>query len=376
MNRFWLKKTESVRTNLQKKKQMRSLPPFSPCGITDLSTNSYLALEREPILHSTCKNAIVRFSGNLASRLVRTASPLFDQLEADLAHWKHCEDALIFNSGYAANIGVLQALGGKDIEVFSDRLNHASIVDGIVLSRSKLTRFAHKNYDDLENRLKKSCKPGKIIITDSLFSMDGDRADLHAVADLAHTYGALTIIDEAHATAVYGETGRGIAAEQGVSERIDIHVGTFSKALAGLGGFVCCSAAIKQFLVNTARSLIFSTALPESVLRWNSAALAFIQDHPQHAADLHKNAAFLRTALQKQGYNIGGSTTHIIPLITGSNESAQALSRHLQHNNFIVPAIRPPTVPQNQARIRISLHSAVTHKQLQGLIHSTGAFFQ
>ncbi|MBD3346761.1 MAG: aminotransferase class I/II-fold pyridoxal phosphate-dependent enzyme, partial [Chitinivibrionales bacterium] len=245
-------------------------------ALIDLSTNSYLNLHENSTVSKEasllCSN---RYSGNIASRLITTRSVLYEELEKEIADWKQTESALVFNSGYAANVGILQALCTRDTEVFCDRLNHASLIDGILLSRAKLNRYHHCNMDDLTRRLKESDSAEKLIVTDTVFSMDGDRAPLEQICELARKYSAIVMVDEAHATGVFGKTLSGLVEETGVHEGVDIRMGTLSKAVAGLGGFFAGTRVLRDYFVNHARSLIYSTALPHSILAHNLAAIRY-----------------------------------------------------------------------------------------------------
>ncbi|MBD3320902.1 MAG: aminotransferase class I/II-fold pyridoxal phosphate-dependent enzyme [Chitinivibrionales bacterium] len=337
----------------------------------DLSHNSYLNLHANAEVSSAaaylCGNC---YSGNTASRLIATRSPLYDKLESEITAWKGTETALVFNSGYAANIGILQAVCSRDTAVFCDRLNHASLIDGIILSRARLHRYDHCNIDDLYRQLKQSGKHEKLIVTDTVFSMDGDRAPLGALCELARTFGAMIMVDEAHATGVFGKSLAGLAEETGTEDMIDIRMGTLSKAIAGLGGFFAGSGMLRDYLVNNARSLIYSTALPHPVLAHNIAAIRHIRSNPGIGKRLCARADAFRGALNDAGFNTRNSSTHIIPVIAGSATEALHLGKYLEHCGIHVPSIRPPTVPEGTARVRFSVHTCFTEKQMHIVVQS------
>lgn len=350
--------------------QFRSIPLFSSdSDIIDLSTNSYLSLHNNDTVKQTAKEiAGDHFYGNLASRLVSEKSPLFTVLENEIAQWKHAESALVFNSGYAANLGILQALCTKDTEVFCDRLNHASIYDGIFLSGCKIKRYKHNDMKDLENAIKSSVSKEKLIITDTVFSMDGDRARLPDICTLATEHNCMIMVDEAHAGGIFGERASGLSEENGVSDVIDIRMGTLSKAVAGLGGYCAVNTDLRDYFINFCRSFIYSTALPHQILAHNIAAIRFIRSNPGLGKALLSMADSFRESLQKIGFSTLESTTQIIPCLMESEGSALDLSSYLKENGIIAPAIRPPTVPNGTARLRISLFYGLTSMQQQYIL--------
>jgi 8-amino-7-oxononanoate synthase len=335
----------------------------------DMSTNSYLGLhENKDVAQAACKLAGTQLSGNCASRLVASLSPLFGELENELASWKNTESALLFNSGYAANTGMIQALCTRSTAVFSDKLNHASIIDGIRLSGASMIRYRHGDMSDLKARLAATDAAEKLIVTDTVFSMDGDCAPLHDICDLARTFNCMIMVDEAHATGIFGTTGSGLVEEYGLEKHIDIRMGTLSKSVAGLGGYFAGSSILRNFFVNTARSLIFSTALPHSILAHNLAAIQHIRQHPEAGKNVRDMSETFRNALHDMQFDTLASTTHIVPCLCTSEEQAVALSRFLFKNNIIAPAIRPPTVPANTSRIRFSIHGGLTNDTLHHVI--------
>jgi 8-amino-7-oxononanoate synthase len=337
--------------------------------IIDLSSNSYLFLQSNKEVQCEA----IRFSegiqsGNLASRLVAQNSPLFDKLELEIASWKNTETALVFNSGYATNCGIIQGLCTRDTEVFSDRLNHASIYDGIKLSGCKLIRYKHINMKDLETKCSTSSSREKIIITDTVFSMDGDRAPLADIVTIAKRHNCMVMIDEAHAAGILGTHCGGLADELGISREIDVIMGTLSKALAGCGGYVAVSQLLRDYFINSCRSLIYSTALPHAVLAHNFAALRYIRSHTYMGKDLLCNADAFRLSCKSDYFTSGNSTTQIIPVITGDEKRALALKAYLIKNKIHAPAIRPPTVPAGTSRVRLSLHSGLSVADIEHVI--------
>jgi 8-amino-7-oxononanoate synthase len=342
----------------RKKGNLFRTPGGSGKGVRiDLSTNSYLALHENAVVAADARKLSAGcFSGNLASRLIETRSPLFGALESEIAGWKKTEAALVFNSGYAANLGIFQSLCTRDTEVFCDRLNHASIIDGIRLSGAALSRYMHCDMRDLKKRLGASKKKEKLIVTDSVFSMDGDTAPLADICALAKQYGCIVMVDEAHAAGIFGKTLCGYAEECGVENDIDVVMGTLSKSVAGLGGFFVGSTVLKDCFINNARSLIYSTALPQSVLAQDLAAIWYIRCHPEMGRDLLKKARVFREGIKALGFNTLSSATQIVPCIVKSDSEALELSSFLMRRGIKAPAIRPPTVPAGTARIRFSIH--------------------
>jgi 8-amino-7-oxononanoate synthase len=347
----------------------RTTAAEAPDASQDLSTNSYLSLHVNDEVTGAARALCPEDrSGNLASRLVATRSGLYEELERELADWKRCEASLVFNAGYAANVGIIQALCGRDTAVFSDRLNHASIIDGIRLSGARMHRYRHRDMDDLARKLRGSTSREKLIVTDTVFSMDGDRAPLADICDLAEEQGALVMVDEAHATGVFGGTLSGLVEEENLGARVAVRVGTLSKSIAGLGGFFAGTRRLRDFLVNHARSLIYSTALPPSVLAYDLAAVRYIRSHPSLGAEVLDLAAGFRGALGELGYDTLGSTTQIVPCLAGDEASAQAMAAELSRHGIAVPPVRPPTVPAGTARLRFSIHAGVAQSTLDRVV--------
>ncbi|MDP2830802.1 MAG: 8-amino-7-oxononanoate synthase, partial [Candidatus Omnitrophota bacterium] len=267
----------------------------------DLSSNDYLGLSTHPELKKAAIEATAKFGvASCASRLLSGDSELFHELEGAVARFKCKEAALVFNSGYQANVGIISSLFTRGDCIFSDRLNHASIIDGILLSQAKIFRFQHNDLEHLEAFLKKERDKFKnaLIITESIFGMDGDRASLKALVGLKEKYNCRMMVDEAHATGVFGENGSGVVEEEGLSAQVDLIMGTFSKALAGFGAYLATSQSIVDYLVNTCRSFIYSTALPAAVIAGNLASLKLIKDEPHRRKKLLSMAKMLRDKLK------------------------------------------------------------------------------
>lgn len=347
--------------SLREQSQLRSLEILS--GV-NLCSNDYLGLAYDPRLKQAVIEAVAsaqRMSAT-GSRLLSGNSREWEELETEFAEFAGTESALYFSSGYAANVGLLSCIVQPGDTVFSDALNHASLIDGIRLSGAEKIIYPHGDMQFLEDALQeKSCGPGaKVIVTESIFSMEGDVARIEDLLRLAKTYGAELIVDEAHGLGVRGSEGRGVAAELKVEREILATVYPCGKALASAGAFVCCDAKLKDFLVNRARPFLFSTALPPYIARQIHAALAIARKEDSHRNYLNEISSTLREGLSAAGLNYGASSTQIVPVILGSNEAALRVAAQLQAAGFAVRAIRPPTVPAGTARIRISLTSRIT----------------
>ena len=344
----------------------RRTPVYDREPHIDFSGNSYLALQNCPEVSGVAARlAGGQLFGNMASRLISQSSPLYEELEAELASWKNCESALVFNSGYAANVGIIQAICGRGTDIFCDRLNHASIINGCLLSGARLLRYRYNDMAHLKELLRESPTPKKLIVTDTVFSMDGDRAPLVDICELGERHGCAVMADEAHATGIFGSRASGLVEEAGVESAVHIRVGTLSKAVAGLGGFFTGSAEVRDFLVNNAASLIYSTGLPHSVLAYDLAAVRYIRKNPRIGKNLLDKAGQLRAALTGMGYDCMGSATQIVPVLTGSAKSALELSAFLRKNNISAPAIRTPTVPKGRERIRFSVHLGIGNEEME-----------
>jgi len=322
----------------------------------DLSSNDYLGLSQHPAIINKTREAALLGSGTAASRLMTGSTFLHHELEEHMAEFKGKPSALIFNSGYQANVGIISALLGKGDAIFSDRLNHASIVDGIRVSRAKLFRFKHNNAAHLKKLLERERHKysNAFIITETVFSMDGDISPLKDIIRLKEKYNCVVMVDEAHATGIFGPNGSGIAQQEGVTEKIDIIMGTFSKAFGSFGAYAAISKELKAYLINTCRSFIYSTALPPAVIAANLAALEIVKNEPYRRETLLANADYLRKRLTEEGFNVKGNS-QIIPVMIGKSEDAVSMSEFLKQKGYWALAVRPPTVPKGEARLRLSV---------------------
>lgn len=333
-------------------------------SLINFASNDYLGLSQHPTLKLMAMEYTERFGvGATASRLISGNPPAVSDIEAKLAKAKGQEAALLMAAGYQTNMTVLAALADKtalkrDCVIIADKLVHNSLLTGALLSGAKLVRFAHNDMDHLARTLAREADADKqlIVVTESVFGMDGDVADLATIGALAHRYDALVYVDEAHATGVLGQSGFGLAADY--PGAVDIAMGTCGKALGSFGSYVGCSAVLRDYLVQRCSGLIYSTALPPPVLGAIAGALYLIPYMAAERAMLAETAAHVRATLGAQGWDCGASTTHIIPILVGAEETALALAAALRAAGFWVPAIRPPTVPVGQSRLRLSLSAA------------------
>ncbi|HVA72266.1 MAG TPA: 8-amino-7-oxononanoate synthase [Candidatus Limnocylindrales bacterium] len=355
--------------NLRDQSQLRSLELSS--GI-NLCSNDYLGLAADPRLKQAVVEAVASATqvGATGSRLLSGNSREWQELESEFADFAGTDAALYFGSGYAANLGLLSSVLQSGDIVFSDALNHASLIDGIRLSGARKIIYPHRDVEFLEKSLREhsSAPYAKLIVTESIFSMEGDVAPVNELVRLAKKYGAELVIDEAHALGVWGPQGRGIAAEMKCEREIFAVVYPCGKALASAGAFVCCHAALKEFLVNRARTFLFSTAMPPYIAGQIRAALAIARAEDSRRTYLRELSAALRQALASAGLNFGSSSTHIGPVIFGTNVVALHVASQLQAAGFIARAIRPPTVPASTARIRVSLTSRITREHVHRVV--------
>lgn len=326
-----------------------------------LCSNNYLGLADHPHVRERAAEAAMRRGvGTGASRLVSGNMTIHRRLEERLATFKGYENCLLFGSGYLANAGIIGALAGEGEVVFSDQLNHASIVDGCRLAKAETFIYEHCDTEHLEFGLRKADGRGALIVTDSVFSMDGDIAPLEEIVELARRYDARVMVDEAHATGTLGPGGRGAVAAAGLEEEIDILVGTLGKALGSYGAYACCSSELAKYLINTARTLIFSTALAPPCVAGAMAALELLEEEPRRVERLGQNTAVLRDALTEQGFDISHTETQILPVIIGDAELAVRVCEEALLDGVFAQAIRPPTVPEGSSRLRLTVMA--THK--------------
>jgi len=330
-------------------------------------SNNYLGLANHPELKEAAIKATGSFGcGSGASRLISGNMRLHEELEAGIASFMGAPACLLFNSGYAANLGVISSLMGRGDTIYSDALNHASIVDGCRLSRAEVRIYRHRDPEHLESLLRETGENGRrLIVTDGLFSMDGDLAPLPALKELAGRYGCLLMLDEAHAIGVMGPGGRGVAEHFGLEGAADLTVGTLGKALGTFGAFVLCGPTLREFFINTARSFIFSTSLPPPVLAAACKALEIVQREPWRRDRLHQHARSFGEGLRSLGLPAPVPPTPIQSVVVGEDRAAMALCERLLDHGVYAQGIRPPTVPPGTARIRFSLMATHAPEDIQ-----------
>jgi 8-amino-7-oxononanoate synthase len=351
--------------SLRERARFRVLERLDRTVGVNLCSNDYLGLSDDTRLKQAVLEAVARADavGSTGSRLLSGNSRQWEDIESEFACFAGTETALYFGSGYAANVGLLSSLLKPGDTVFSDALNHASLIDGIRLSGAEKIIYPHCDLEFLERVLHDKHadrSSARVIVTESVFSMEGDIAPISDMLELARKYDAELVIDEAHATGVCGPQGRGIAADLGVEREMLAIVHTCGKALASAGAFVCGGGALKNYLINRARTFIFSTAMPPYLADQIHAALGLARVAESERAHLRHIALALREELAAAGLNSGTSVTHIVPVIVGGDEIALHVARGLQRSGFAVKAIRPPTVPPGTARLRVSLTSKIT----------------
>lgn len=330
------------------------------------SSNNYLGLANHPELKKASMDAALCYgTGSGASRLISGSMGIHRTLENELALFKGTDRALLFSSGYHANLGVISALAGEGDLILSDALNHASIIDGCRLSRAEVRVYKHSDMRSLEGVLKRSSIfKNRLIITDSVFSMDGDIAPLHDIIDLAEKYSARVMVDDAHGTGVLGETGKGAIEHFGLEGKVEIQMGTLGKALGSFGAYIAGSEDLIHYLVNKARSLLYTTALPPSVCGAALAALKILGERPDLIRQLRDNTIYFRKGMKDLGYLIPEGETPIIPLVLGNPSVAMEMAQGLLDEGVYVQGIRPPTVPEGTSRLRITLMATHTKEQL------------
>ncbi len=370
------KEIAGKRRELQKSGRMREIPLIDHGAdllavvhgkkVLNLASNNYLGLAGSRDMKDASLQAVETFgTSSGASRLVSGTFALYGELESALAALKKQESSLVLGSGYAANLALCGTFADRSSVVFSDRLNHASIVDGILLSRSRHVRYRHNDMDHLAYCLEKyRDHPRKLLITDSVFSMDGDRADLSSIVRLCRDAGVAVAVDEAHATGILGR-GRGLACELGLEREIDLHMGTLSKGLGSHGGFIAGDAPLIDMVCNLGRSFIFSTALPPAVIGASLCAVELVTAHPQRGEELLLRSREFRQWLAGMGFDVGPSSTQIIPVILGENASVLAARDRLLEAGILVSAIRPPTVPEGTARLRLALRADLREEDME-----------
>ncbi len=352
---------------LKRQSNLRHLPGPVPGGMINLSSNDYLGIDADRQLKAEFWKMNSPGSQNfsaVSSRLLSGDCAEYERLESCIAKAYQRESCLVLNSGYHANIGILPALAGSRDLILADKLVHASIIDGLNLSKAEVKRFGHVNYEHLGSLLQKYRKDYEqiFIVTESIFSMDGDLADLHTLVELKKQYDAFLYVDEAHALGVAGPEGLGLAGQCGLTGEVDFIVGTFGKALASLGAFVVCDAVFREYLINTSRSFIFTTALPPLNLAWTDFIFRKMMRMEGRRKQLRQLSRDFAGALNSQ------PSSHIIPVIIGDNREAVCVAEKLRQEGFYVLPVRHPTVPAGTARLRISLYAGLDMNELDRLI--------
>ncbi len=372
MNEIGERLAELERLGLGRRLRMVSGPQGPRVLLDDqsvllLCSNNYLGLADHPKVREAAAQAALRWGvGAGASRLVSGTMTIHRSLEERLAAFEGSEACMLFGSGYLANLGVIGALAGSGDTIFSDELNHASIIDGCRASRAEVVVYRHLDSDHLHRCLRNHTGEGRrLIVTDSVFSMDGDVAPLARIVELASTYGARVMVDEAHATGALGDGGRGAVAQAGLCGEVDVLVGTLGKALGSYGAYVCASQEMVRYLLNTARPLIFSTAPSPPSVAGALAALELLEGDPHDVSRLHDAARTLRRALAEEGFVVEESEMHIVPLIVGDSNDAVSLCQAALERGVFAQAIRPPTVPEGTSRLRLAVMASHATNELR-----------
>jgi predicted pyridoxal phosphate-dependent acyltransferase len=336
-------------------------------GIVQLSSNNYLGLANHPRLKAAAKESIDKYgSGAGASRLICGNLELNSKLEGKIAKLKKKESALLFSTGYMANIGIISALMGEGDVILSDKFNHASIIDGCRMSRAQTMVYPHRDMDALEKLLKESRQSKhRLIVTDGIFSMDGDIVPLPALVSLAKRYECMVMVDDAHATGVLGAHGGGTGEHFVLEDKIDISMGTLGKALGGFGAFIAGSHRMREFLINKARPFIFTTGLPPAVIASGIAALELLEEEPEIRIRLWENVNFFKKKIEELGFDTLQSEAQIIPILVGDTSLTMRMGEMLLEEGVFIQGIRPPTVPQGSSRLRITLMATHTRRELE-----------
>jgi glycine C-acetyltransferase len=343
--------------------------------VINLASNNYLGLANHPRLNEAASNAAMEFgAGSGAVRTIAGQMTMHRELESRFASFKHADAALMFQSGFTSNAGTVAAILGKDDVIVSDRLNHASIIDGARLSRAEVAVFEHRDADHADRLLAETARPGRrqLLITDGVFSMDGDIAPLPDLVEVAERRGAIMMVDDAHASGVLGAGGAGTVDHFGLHGRVDIQVGTLSKAIGVLGGFIAGPPHLIEWLQNRGRPYLFSTSAPPSVVAACIAALDVIAEEPERLARLWSNTELFKAGLHALGYDTGASETPITPVITGDEARTQAFAVRLFESGVFCPAIVFPTVGKGLARVRTIVTADHTAEDLQQALEVFG----
>ncbi len=337
----------------------------------NLCSNSYLSLHLHPVVKDAAIKAVNEYgTGSCSSRSVSGSIDLYKDLEQDIARYKGYKRGLIFPTGYMANIGIISTIPAKGDVILSDELNHSSLIDAMRLSYAKKVIFKHRDPGDLERKLKKySSSGGKVfVITESIFSMDGDVAPLKEIAELKKKYGFYTIVDDAHGTAIFGKGGSGVEEFCGLKGKADIHMATFGKALGSIGAFVLSDPVVIEYLVNRARTFMYTTALPPAALGAARAALDLVANDLSYKEQLWHNIDYMRSRLAGAGFDLKDSVGPIVPIVVGKDSDAVKMQSMIMKDGFFLQAIRPPTVPSGTSRLRLTIVRDFTREQMDSAI--------
>ena len=370
MSEAWQQRLADARANRQQTQRWRTRQ-VAKSNTLDFAGNDYLGLTQDPGVREAQAEGARRFgAGAGASHLVSGHLEVHDALEEALASWTGRERALLFSTGYMANIGVLQALADRHTAIFQDRLNHASLIDGAALSGARSRRFHHRDTDDLESLLSRSESTHKLVVSDGVFSMDGDITDIEALVTAARRHNAWLMVDDAHGIGVLGDNGSGCVGSNWGSVDVPILVGTLGKALGTAGAFVAGDAELIDHLTQFSRSYVYTTAQPPAITAATLKALAIVQEEPEHRTRLNANIAYFRREALGLGLPLSTSVTPIQPLILGDEARTLRWAMRLQQQGLLVGAIRPPTVPNGEARLRITLSARHTCSNIDHLLES------
>ena len=370
---------ESFLINAEKQNMLRQLNPMHSISATecvlsndnktyiDFSSNDYLALAKHPKLIEGSMEWLRKYgTGSRASRLVSGTLPEYIDLEDKIAAWKGTEAAIILGNGYMANTGIISALASRHSTVFADKFNHASLNAGVILSKAEFKRYKHNDTNHLETLISTTENRDKLIISDTVFSMDGDLANIKKITEISRKYSCMLYFDDAHGTGVFGASGEGLSCKMDA----DISMGTFSKGMGAYGAYIACSRIMKEYFINKCGSFIYSTALPPAAYGAIDASVSLVQtpEYTEVRNNLLSKSKYLRDSINSLGYNTGNTVTPIIPIIVGSVEKTMQVSAYLKEKGIFAVAIRPPTVPNGSARIRLSLNAAHTDTQISYLL--------
>jgi 8-amino-7-oxononanoate synthase len=376
----FIDKALNTRKSGNRFRTLRSLKPVTDSGavvkegervLINFSSNDYLGLSRHPAVIERAREYLEQYgAGSTASRLISGTYFIHERLEEKLARFTGREAALLFNSGFQANSTILGTLAGRTDHILADKLSHNSLLQGGLLARASLHRFNHNDLRHLETLLKKYVGEGRtLIVTETVFSMDGDRAPLGEIVELAGRYDALLFVDDAHAIGAWGAEGRGFAAD---FPQIDLILGTFGKAFGSFGSFVACSKQMRDFLINFCPGFIYTTALPPPIIGAIDAALDLIPEMEDKRMEMHRLVEYCRQRLHDENFSTGTSESQIIPVIIGEEQKALELSSYLEEHGILATAIRPPTVPEGSSRIRLTISVSHTKEHIDQLLKIIG----